>query len=102
MLNGHPMRRKGWQGRIEFVAYVPAGSVQVPQKFAAGNDTGPFLVIKRKHGPLASWTITQADLLADDWEMSDPVKPGEYHWDGKSPNAERAGAEPTQSEPARG
>jgi hypothetical protein len=86
MLHGHPMRRKGWVGRIDFVAYVPKGAVQVPQKFAGGNDTGPFLVIKRRHsGELAPWTITQADLLADDWEMVNPTQPGEYHADGKTP-----------------
>jgi hypothetical protein len=80
MLNGHPMRRKGWVGRIDFVVYVPKGSVQVPQKFADGTATGPFLVIKRTHhDELAPWTITQADLLADDWEMVNPIKPGEYH-----------------------
>jgi hypothetical protein len=78
MLHGHHMKRKGWAGRIEFVAYVPKGGVAIPEKFAKGNDTGPFLVIQRTHGPLTPWTITQADLFADDWEMVDPVKPGHY------------------------
>lgn len=78
MLNGHQMRRRGWNNRIDWVAFVPKGSVAIPHKFAEGNDTGPFLVVKRRHGPIVPWTVTQQDLLADDWEMVNELKPGHY------------------------
>jgi hypothetical protein len=71
MLNGQPMRRLAWNASgPEYVAYVPAGAVQIPQKFGAGNDTGPWLVAKLRSKGLVSWTATHADLMASDWQIA--------------------------------
>ena len=67
MHNGSYAKRRAWKN-VEWVAYVPPGAVQIPHKFAAGNDTGPFLVAKVAAG-LVAWQPTQADLLAVDWQV---------------------------------
>jgi hypothetical protein len=84
MRHGHKMRRRMWQN-IEWVAYVPQGATQIPQKFANAHPSGDFLVAKAKDGGLVPWTATQADLLAGDWEMQEPTQPGEYHATPRSP-----------------
>jgi len=71
---GQPVRRKGWNGNPLYVAYVPKGAVQIPQKFGQGNDTGPFLVANLRNKGLVSWTITHSDLIATDWEPAGPAQ----------------------------
>lgn len=75
MLDGHQMKRQAWNPMgPEWVAYVPKGAVAIPHKFTVGNETGPFLVIKRRNKPITTWTITADDLLATDWKIeSSPV-----------------------------
>jgi len=70
MLDGHQMKRKGWNPMgPEWVAYVPAGSTNIPQKFAGGAATGPFLVAKLQGKGVVSWTVTHSDLMARDWQL---------------------------------
>jgi hypothetical protein len=69
MLNGDKVKRKNWGASPEWIAYVPKGGVQIPQKFAGGHDTGPFLVASLKNRGIVPWTVTHADLLAGDWEI---------------------------------
>jgi hypothetical protein len=73
---GHRMRRRGWNGRDMWIAFVPDGSTQIPQKYADGLPVNSVLVMKGVDGHLAAWLCSQTDLLASDWEMAFPVQPG--------------------------
>lgn len=77
--HGHKVRRRGWNAKNLWVSFVPAGSVQVPQKFGDGKNVQPFLVMRTAEDTLVPWLCSQTDLLAADWELVEPVLPGEYH-----------------------
>ena len=77
MRYSYKARPKGWPSSKQYVAYVPAGSVQIPQKFGGGEQVAEWLVISIG-GELQSWQASSADLLADDWEVIDAVEPGVY------------------------
>jgi len=72
------MRRKGWNAPGLWVTYVPAGSVQVPQKFGDGMNVSAFLVMKTADDRLIPWLASQSDLLENDWELVNATQPGEY------------------------
>lgn len=78
MRHGHRVRRKNWNASNLWVAYVPAGSVQVPQKFGAGYNVQPFLIMKTANDELVPWLCSQTDMLADDWELVNATQPGVY------------------------
>lgn len=65
---GHQMRRKSWPADL-YVSYDNA----------AAGPSAP-LSLYTSDGPI-EWTPVQADLVIADWEMVNPVLPGEYHAD---------------------
>ena len=77
--HGHQITRKGWNAKNLWVAYVPAGSLQIPQKFGSGYGTTAALVMKTAQDELIPWLASQADLLAQDWVLVDGTPPGESH-----------------------
>lgn len=78
MRHGHRLRRRGWNGKDMWVAYVPGGSAQIPHKYGDGIPTKPFLVMKTADGQLVPWLCSQTDILAGDWELVNATQPGEY------------------------
>lgn len=63
MKNGHSVARKGWNGRgMHLYLWQSPGSEMLP-----------CVVMKTAQGTLQpGWLCSQADLLADDWEMAEP------------------------------
>lgn len=74
--NGSRVRRRGWSSLKTWVAYIPPGAAQLPNKMADGYPTGPMLVLRTSDDEIAQWTCATADLLATDWEMVGGVNDG--------------------------
>jgi len=72
---GYKVRRAGWNGKGMWVALVPEGAAQVQQKISGGYDLLPFLGMKTADNRFVPWLISQADVLADDWELVDDAVP---------------------------
>jgi len=58
---GHDVARKGWNGKGQYL------SLQVPDTYS--KMTLPYIYISTVQGDLVPWVASQADLLADDWEL---------------------------------
>jgi hypothetical protein len=71
---GARVARAGWNGRNMWLAYIPSGAWQVPNKFADGHPTLPFILMRTADGWLVPWLALQTDLLAEDWALV-PVYP---------------------------
>jgi hypothetical protein len=74
--HGHKMRRKAWRDATLWIACVPEGAAQVPQKFASGHTVRQHIVMHNVDDTIGPYTCNQADLLAHDWEMVDAPQPG--------------------------
>lgn len=68
--------RAGWNGKGMFVYHVPAASYPAQTGVAKktfGEDAlveyGAYLALKAADGKVYPWTPSQADQLADDWEI---------------------------------
>ena len=59
--NGVRVRRVGWNGKGMWL------KLQVPD--ADSDMTEPYVYMRTAQGGLIPWLCSQADLLADDWEM---------------------------------
>ena len=74
MKAGHRVTRTGWNGKGQFVYYVPAASYPV-QTGAAKAHFGEgtlvpyraYLALKTTSGDVATWTPSCSDVLAEDW-----------------------------------
>jgi hypothetical protein len=58
---GDRVRRAGWNGKGMYL------TLQVPD--AHSKMTLPYVYISTNQGDLIPWVCSQADLLADDWEL---------------------------------
>lgn len=67
---GHKLRRRGWNGKNMWLAYVPAGAVQIPQKFGEGLPTKAHLVMKTPDDEIVAYPISTNDILSEDWELA--------------------------------
>ena len=71
-----PICRAGWNGKGMFVYHVPAASYPAQTGVAkrvfgenAKVKYGAYLALKSADGNVYPWTPSQADQLADDWEI---------------------------------
>ena len=73
---GFKLRRRGWNGKEQFIYYVPEGAY--PPCSEAGetlvNEKGlveyrDYIAIKTVQGTVVPWVASQTDLLAEDWEI---------------------------------
>jgi hypothetical protein len=73
---GRRVRRKLWDGTGMFLYYVPEG--QYPARTAiARAEWGteglvpyqPYIAIKTMRGTVVTWTPSQEDMLAEDWDQ---------------------------------
>ena len=71
---GRSIRRIGWNGKDQFVFYVPEAKMFPNTKLMrVYSDNGlityrDFLAMKTVDGTIVPWVASQSDLLADDWE----------------------------------
>lgn len=68
--------RRGWNGTGMFIYLVPGATFEVnrePLSSVLGHGTKveyrPHIDIKAADGTCAPWVASQADMLADDWEI---------------------------------
>lgn len=73
---GHKMRRRGWNGKDMFVYYVEGSRFKVNRAPLLGiypEDTEinyrPHLDLRAADGTCGVWSISNADALAEDWEV---------------------------------
>ena len=73
---GKKVARMGWNGKGMFLYYVPPGRYPARTEAAktiAGNDGkvdyGAYLALKTVQGNVIPWLASQADVLANDWEI---------------------------------
>ena len=66
--------RKGWNGKNQFIYYVPEGLYRPCTKIAEGlvNEQGlveyrPYIALKTVQGTVVPWTPSISDVLAKDW-----------------------------------
>lgn len=72
MREGARVRRSGWNGRGMWLAICePDGEGKVPEKLSEREMTQPYVYMKTAQGDFIPWLCSQADLLADDWEIVD-------------------------------
>lgn len=73
---GCKVARAGWNGKDQYVYYVPANSYAAQTDVAKAQlgDTVPYrayLAIKTVQNDVAVWTASVSDALADDWFIVD-------------------------------
>ena len=73
---GAKITRRGWNGKGMFLYYVPEG--RYPARTDAAKsiatedgkvDYGAYIAMKTAQGNVVPWLASQADMLADDWEV---------------------------------
>ena len=76
MKKGKKVSRRGWNGKGMFLYYVPEG--RYPARTDAAKsiaeedgkvDYGAYIAMKTAQGNVVPWLASQADMLADDWEV---------------------------------
>jgi hypothetical protein len=85
MKEGVKVARKGWNGKGQFVYYVPEGryaAITDAAKSIAAEDGKvtyrPYLALKTVQGDVATWAPSISDLLAEDWEVVGSKCDGKY------------------------
>lgn len=75
---GHRVARSGWNGKGMFLFLVPGSSFQVSRAPLLGIYPEGTTVqyhahvdMKTAQGYVVPWLCSQADMLADDWEVLD-------------------------------
>lgn len=73
---GKAVRRKGWNGKNQFIYYVPASRYKAMTDIAKSimDEDGfvsyaAYLAIRTESGIVAIWSPVLTDVLADDWEI---------------------------------
>lgn len=74
LLKGSKLTRQGWNGKNQFIYYVPQGSYKPCTKIAEQltNEQGlveyePYIALKTVQGKVVPWTPSISDVLAEDW-----------------------------------
>lgn len=73
---GAKVTRGGWNGKGQYLYYVPANSYKAVTDIAkaAFGDMVPYrayIAIKTVQGDVVPWVASQTDLLATDWCMTE-------------------------------
>ena len=75
--NGKPVQRKGWNGKGQFVYYVPAAKypamTEVAKLIAENGNVSynAYLALKTVQGSVSTWVPSITDLFAEDWIVLD-------------------------------
>lgn len=69
---GMRIARKGWNGKGMFLFLVPANAWEYAYEFSAIDytDLSDFICMKTADDKLVPWLASQADVLAEDWEIT--------------------------------
>lgn len=74
LLKDSKLTRQGWNGKNQFIYYVPQGSYKPCTKIAEQlvNEQGlvdyaPYIALKTVQGQVIPWTPSISDVLAEDW-----------------------------------
>lgn len=74
LLKGSKLARQGWNGKNQFIYYVPQGSYKPCTKVAEQltNEQGlveyePYIALKTTQGTVVLWTPSVSDVLTEDW-----------------------------------
>lgn len=74
LLKGSKLTRQGWNGKNQFIYYVPQGSYKPCTKIAEQltNEQGlveyePYIALKTVQDTVVPWTPSISDVLAEDW-----------------------------------
>lgn len=77
---GRKLHRTGWNGKDMFIFYVPGSTFNVNRQpllsvYEHGTEVSyrDHIDIKFVDGSIGAWAASQADLLADDWEIYSEV-----------------------------
>jgi hypothetical protein len=79
MQDGHAVTRAGWNGKGMFIYIVSGHLHQVTEDelFLGGfGDTipaHPYIMMKTAQGYIVPWLASQADMLANDWQIYEPT-----------------------------
>jgi hypothetical protein len=72
--SGKKLAREGWNGKDQFIYYVPDGvyepTTKVGEELSKNTGVVPYrayLAIKTVQGDVVPWVASQSDLLSDDW-----------------------------------
>lgn len=74
---GKAVKRRGWNGKDQFIFLQGVQEFSVKQGNALSNvqpigsmaATVPHIAIRAQDGTLVPWQCSQADQLADDWDI---------------------------------
>lgn len=73
---GQKVAREGWNGKEMFLFLVPGSTFQVNRPplmgiYPEGTTINyqPHIDIKTADGTVVPWTVSQSDLLAEDWQV---------------------------------
>lgn len=76
LLKGSKLTRQGWNGKNQFIYYVPQGSYKPCTKIAEQlvNEQDlveyePYIALKTMQGKVVPWTPSISDVLAEDWKV---------------------------------
>ena len=76
MKRGKKVARKGWNGKGQFVYYVPADRyyAKTPAAKSIAAPDGkvsyrPYFALKTAQGDVATWVPSISDCVAEDWEI---------------------------------
>jgi hypothetical protein len=66
--------RKGWNGKGQFVYYVPSNEYDsltdvAKKSFGSTTRYNAYLAIKTAQGTVSTWVPSINDCLAEDWEV---------------------------------
>lgn len=80
MRDGRRVARRGWNGKGMFLFLVPGSQFTVNRApllgiYAEGTvvDYHAHVDMKTAQGYVVPWLCSQADLLADDWELAEEI-----------------------------
>ena len=65
--NSKKAYRQGWNGKNQFIYYVPQGSYKPYTKIAEQLVNEPYIALKTIQGQVIPWTPSVSDVLAEDW-----------------------------------
>ncbi len=74
--NGKALTRTSWNGKGQFVYWVPGGEYKAQTEIAKKTfgDTVPYrgyIAIKTVQNDVIPWVASQSDLLEEDWELAE-------------------------------
>ena len=75
---GKKVAREGWNGKGQFVYYIPSDRYPAKTDVAKSiaDEDGkvayrPYLALKTVQGDIATWQPSISDCLAEDWQIVD-------------------------------